>query len=71
MVLGTLPSQSGGPGFHLWSGKWIPPASAKTQNSQINKNIFLKNVSINSSPGSPGLGPEEGLPLMLVHLPTF
>ena len=71
VVLGTLPSQSGGPGFHLWSGKWIPPASAKTQNSQINKNIFLKNVSINSSPGSPGLGPEEGLPLMLVHLPTF
>ena len=42
MVLGTLPSQSGGPGFHLWSGKWIPPASAKTQNSQINKNLKKK-----------------------------
>ena len=47
-VAKTLYSQCRGPGFNPWSGNWIPQATAKTKNSQINKNkyIFKKNKTL-------------------------
>ena len=62
----TLGLQCRGPGFDPWSENYIPHATTKIQNSQINKYIFLKSLCL-----WPPLSPHCALGTLFVHQPNL